>query len=50
MASRMVADVAADVVAIMNHLGVERFAVLGRSGSGLRRLDLQVTALQAPFA
>jgi pimeloyl-ACP methyl ester carboxylesterase len=34
MASRMVADVAADVVTIMNHLEVERFAVLGRSGGG----------------
>jgi pimeloyl-ACP methyl ester carboxylesterase len=34
MVSRMVADVAADVLAIANHLEVERFAVLGRSGGG----------------
>lgn len=34
MASRLVSDVAADVLAIANHLGAERFAVLGRSGGG----------------
>jgi pimeloyl-ACP methyl ester carboxylesterase len=32
--SRVVVDVVPDVEAIANHLGVERFAVLGRSGGG----------------
>jgi pimeloyl-ACP methyl ester carboxylesterase len=34
MATRRVADVAADVEAIANHLEVQRFAVIGRSGGG----------------
>jgi pimeloyl-ACP methyl ester carboxylesterase len=34
LASRLVADVVPDVQAIVDQLGVERFAVLGRSGGG----------------
>ena len=34
LASRTVADVAQDVAAIADHLGLKRFAVLGRSGGG----------------